>query len=500
MVFITVTEPQTETEGRKQQQKFTSYLVTTISEETAKKNQIRRRYSDFTWLYGRLQTEVPGAIVPIIPHERALFSEEKRLSVEFVERRRRDLQDFLVSVVAHPELSRAPSMTPFMVDQIGVEFTQGKKKVEDAFPTDVIVEDEPESTKQSKVLKGVSTMFARLMTSKEQLKETPEEKDIEKIKDYISKLENHIKPLVKSAETMTRLTGELAVTIGDIARPIGDWKTTYQTKELTGDQKLALHENPNHPSYNQNAQVDVVNMMAAIQEFSQDYSTLLLMKHKQEEESFERCLHILANYIKAFRLALKQRKQWQVAYTTTYQHVIDKEAAIAKATKTLKPPEVTGKLQDEKAVLEKRKVLEKQKLFQCSTRLVKEFATYQPKLEALLRSAFLEFATLQRSYTDRINDAWGQLLPYIQPPELESNGTADSTDNDNAMGNGGSIENGNDDETKQEDLKKEEEGSEDTFVNGVTDDDKKPAENGGEPTENGESRPPMPSSAPPSPP
>ena len=45
-----------------------TYLVTTGGIE------IRRRYSDFQWLYNRLLTEVPGAFVPIIPHKHTAFT------------------------------------------------------------------------------------------------------------------------------------------------------------------------------------------------------------------------------------------------------------------------------------------------------------------------------------------------------------------------------------------------------------------------------------------
>eukprot|EP00536_Pseudo-nitzschia_multiseries_P001487 jgi/Psemu1/181185/e_gw1.19.193.1 len=96
MVAITVSDPRIEDPDTRHS--YTSYLVT-----TKQGNAVRRRYSDFRWLYQRLQTEVPGAIIPIIPHTRTIMS-SKKFNLEFIEERRRDLQEFLLAVSVHSEL------------------------------------------------------------------------------------------------------------------------------------------------------------------------------------------------------------------------------------------------------------------------------------------------------------------------------------------------------------------------------------------------------------
>ena len=73
---------------------------------------VRRRYSDFQWLFQRLHAEKPGAIVPIIPHTLAVQI-SKRLSEELVEERRVYLEGFLRRVQVHPELEGAPSLAAF---------------------------------------------------------------------------------------------------------------------------------------------------------------------------------------------------------------------------------------------------------------------------------------------------------------------------------------------------------------------------------------------------
>mmetsp|Transcript_16880 Transcript_16880/g.19024 ORF Transcript_16880/g.19024 Transcript_16880/m.19024 type:complete len:174 (+) Transcript_16880:103-624(+) len=128
MVVITVSDPQLEQADTRYS--FTSYLVS-----TKEGNSVRRRYSDFQWLYHRLQTELPGAIIPIIPHTRTIMS-SKKFNIDFIEDRRRDLEDFLLAIAEHETICRAPSMTPFMLDPLGLDFDEGKKRVEQTVPTD----------------------------------------------------------------------------------------------------------------------------------------------------------------------------------------------------------------------------------------------------------------------------------------------------------------------------------------------------------------------------
>ena len=71
---------------------------------------VLRRYSDFHWLYERLQKERAGAIVPPLPDKQAVA----RFSPEFIEERRRQLERFLRRVSVHPELYDAPSLDTFL--------------------------------------------------------------------------------------------------------------------------------------------------------------------------------------------------------------------------------------------------------------------------------------------------------------------------------------------------------------------------------------------------
>ena len=385
-IQIRVSDPKIENEGRRDQ--FTTYLVSTH------KTSVRRRYSDFQWLYGRLQTEFPGGIVPIIPHKMALLKGTK-FDPKFIERRRRHLQFFMNEVVGHEEFQRAPSMTPFMVDKLGPEFDTGRKTVEMANPTSTVVpeEDAPSTAqKVSNVFAKAGTIL-RVRAGQRELVQTPEEQRIENVQNYLIMVETQVKTLVRSAEAMTNATNQMAGYMADMKEPIAEWKQGYQQASRMSD--------------------DICDMMAALLEFTNDYSALMEHKYREEQCDFEDAMVRLGNDVKAFRIALRQRKHWQVAYTTRMQQITSKEEQISKATYSLKPPEVTGRLSAERAELYRMAEAEKAKLEECTQRFLKEAARSRKRLEHQLKEAFRQYAKIQISYTNRINDAWSELLSFI---------------------------------------------------------------------------------------
>lgn len=71
---------------------------------------VLRRYSDFLWLYERLQSERSGSIVPPLPEKQPVG----RFNPAFVEIRRRELERFLRRAAVHPELQGCSSLDAFL--------------------------------------------------------------------------------------------------------------------------------------------------------------------------------------------------------------------------------------------------------------------------------------------------------------------------------------------------------------------------------------------------
>lgn len=111
-----VFSPLTENEGGSNP--FTSYLVSTTSTfPTFQKPtvSVRRRFTDFLYLYNSLFKDFPACAVPPIPDkQRMVRVTGDRFGPEFTNRRAYSLQRFLFRLSQHPVLRRAPLLHSFL--------------------------------------------------------------------------------------------------------------------------------------------------------------------------------------------------------------------------------------------------------------------------------------------------------------------------------------------------------------------------------------------------
>ena len=423
---------------------YTTYLV------KGPNTLVRRRYSDFQWLYSRLQTEYPGAIIPIIPHKIVALNSKLKFDPDFIEERRQNLQIFLRNVVEHPELSCAPSMTPFMVYSIGTQFDTAKEQLELKKPTSTSLDPETSAddissplssptttTTTSKTKKGFSNFVAKLRvltTGTQQLMRTADEDEFNAIEEYVSKVEGSVNQLLAASLSLSKATQTTAKTVGSFKEPIQLWKDAYvnfnNRSSIHGNNKNNTKNNSHNTaaaiaaagggttgdssSDDEERKQHTIDMMSCIIEFSQDYEKLMELKYEEESEKFEQSIIQLSYLVKSYSNAIKQRKSLQVKYTTKFQQLIDKDAAIEKAHKSLKPPDITNKLQFERDIIKQECDVYKTTLEDCTKRLVKnESKRIQPILNLKLHECFQYYTQIQVSYQQRINMAWSQLLPYF---------------------------------------------------------------------------------------
>lgn len=398
MVTITVTDPRIE--QAETRSSFTSYLVS-----TKQGNSVRRRYSDFRWLYERLRTEVPGAIVPIIPHTRTIMS-GKKFNLEFIEERRRDLQEFLLEIAYHSELCRAPSMTPFMLLELGEDLDEGKLKVEAQIPTIFADKDsQSESGSQTKTKlvsakKGMTNFFAKvkLSATSQELLTSQDESQIVALNSYVAEVYGNMKPLTKASETLLKSTSSTADAYNEIGVPVGLWRTTFMQQATDQDDSVA-------------------EMMAGITKFSDDMSSSFQKKHKEEEFVFGHAVQKLTNTLAAFEVALEQRQKIQVEYTRVHNNLIEKNCAIEKAQRDTKPPEVTDKLASEKMELESKLEQKKKRFEEVTQRVIRDGEKCKPKLTEMLKSSFVMLAKAEISYTTHINEICQRLVKTLENGE-----------------------------------------------------------------------------------
>jgi len=99
-----------------------------------------------------------------------------------------------------------------------------------------------------------------------------------------------------------------------------------------------------------------------------------------------------------------------------------------KGSSKLLPPEVTDKLNNERAELESHVESERNKFKEVTQRLLRDAKKNKPKLLELLRSAFLEHTKIQISFTKPIDEACQRLMPVFKD-SFESS-TSASIEND----------------------------------------------------------------------
>ncbi|KAJ4160901.1 intercellular trafficking and secretion [Fusarium oxysporum] len=112
----TVGTPIKENDGTKDA--FVSYLITTHSTFSAFQRStttVRRRFTDFVFLYKQLTREYPAAAVPPLPDKQRMeYVRGDRFGSDFTARRAHSLQRFLNRLSLHPTLRRAPILHTFL--------------------------------------------------------------------------------------------------------------------------------------------------------------------------------------------------------------------------------------------------------------------------------------------------------------------------------------------------------------------------------------------------
>ncbi|KAF1808641.1 putative sorting nexin-4 [Eremomyces bilateralis CBS 781.70] len=112
----TVTKPQKENDGTKDA--YISYLVTTDTDfKTFQKPHctVRRRFTDFLFLYKSLCREYPASAVPPLPDKQRMeYVRGDRFGPDFTMRRCHSLHRYIRRLTRHPELRRAALLLLFL--------------------------------------------------------------------------------------------------------------------------------------------------------------------------------------------------------------------------------------------------------------------------------------------------------------------------------------------------------------------------------------------------
>lgn len=296
-LHLSVTDPQQIGEGRNA---HTFYRIDVRPNQYADTiASVRRRYSDFRWLFQRLHEERPGAIIPIIPHTKA-FQIEKRLSEELIEERRVSCETFLRRVQIHPELEGAPSISAFFSPDAEV-FEQAKKdhpETEGFISEDGTTSSAKEKVKHFFVKAGIKAKVARGVD----LEETPDAAQVDEVEQYLSALETHVKALAKATLYLVDVSKETSTNMHELGQSLFGLHQTYDPDTTTPDDNDSSSSSNNSNAKSKNPSLKTIsNIFASL-------SAINKVKYDDNYAKVSKPIIDIQDNIKAARLALKRRK------------------------------------------------------------------------------------------------------------------------------------------------------------------------------------------------
>lgn len=392
---------------------------------------VNRRYSDFAWLYERLHKERPGAIVPPLPDKQSV----SRFSEVFIEGRRFHLEIFLRRVVCNPELKDTECLLVFL----GGGDDEFKKAKKDAnfgktnaveAPAPVAAVEEPEyqpfdpemapgahynsqhdynklidkveeelSTKKAGIKKWIKE---RKTSLKGTMVRSPDDAIFDEIANYISALEMGLKRIDTQTSSLIRRDKDVSTCMLEFG--LGCDALCHIDDEING----VISEGDDTTS------TGIGQTFRQMGKTADEISKLSYEYYEKELSCFREPLRDHLKMIHAVKVALQKRHNRRVTYSTCINAVESKKASVHKYKIT---PGKEGKSVDAAASLARAEatlVVAKQNYEECSQRALREVDRFRKENAACMYATMLEFAKVQKEHHDKMNGAWGELVPKLE--------------------------------------------------------------------------------------
>lgn len=229
-----------------------SHIVYSVRTKTTSKGyrqsefEVKRRYRDFLWLYNTMHGNNPGVVVPPPPEKQAL----NRFESNFVESRRAALEKMCNKIAAHPTLQHDPDLKLFLESE--------------SFNIDVKHKERREPIPGES--KGVFGSFGLNMGGGSKFVEQDDWFHDRKV--YLDALENQLKGLMKSMDTMVHQRKAMAESAGDFSASLHALSTVELSPTLSGPlEALSELQLTIRDVYDRQAQQDVLTFGITIDEY-----------------------------------------------------------------------------------------------------------------------------------------------------------------------------------------------------------------------------------------
>jgi len=455
VAYITVSDPVQVNEGIAGR-KFTMYRVnydppppsadgSTSNAILSYATSVNRRYSDFSWLYERLHKERPGAIVPPLPSKQSV----SRFSEVFIEGRRFHLEIFLRRVVCNPELKDTECLLVFLGGGDD-EFKKAKKgsfvssKANEAAAAAAV--DEPsyqpfdaENAPGAHYNNGAShynshqdyhklmeKVEGELSTKKAGIKKwikerktsmqgtmvrSPDDAIFDEITNYISALEMGLKRIHTQTTSMIKRDKDVSTCMLEFG--LGCDALCHVDDEING----VINEGDDTA-----ASTGIGQTFRKMGKTADEISKLSYEYYEKELSCFREPLRDHLKMIDAVKIALQKRTNRRVTYSTCINAVESKKASVHKYKIT---PGKEGKSLDAAASLSRAEatvIIAKQNYEECSQRVLREVDRFRRENASSMYHTMFEFAKVQQEHHDKMNNAWGALVPRLEQLNVSESG------------------------------------------------------------------------------
>lgn len=202
-----VADPQKEQEG---QNAYISYSIVTETDSPVFQSNIvrvRRRFSDFHFLYTFLAAEYPACSVPPLPDKNRLeYIKGDRFAPEFTLKRAASLTRFLSRIAEHPILRKSPTFVVFLESN---DWHAHKRQVSSKMVAKTMSESPG-------VLDGISES---LLNAFNKVAAPPPSEFVE-AKEKMDKLDDNLVQVERSFLRVTRRQGDLATDFTDLSEQL----------------------------------------------------------------------------------------------------------------------------------------------------------------------------------------------------------------------------------------------------------------------------------------
>lgn len=280
----TISDPQKEQDGS--QNAYISYLLTTETNSPSFQKpvvRVRRRFSDFVYLYNALVNEFPASIVPPLPDKSRLeyLKGDLRFGPEFTLKRASSLTRFLTRISRHPGLKKSRVFYTFLESDDWNSFKKhrGASRLSSGSG----------SQESSGLFEGISDTLLNAFS-----KINNPSKEMVEVKERADKLESNLNSLEKNFTRVVRRQGDL---VGDLE------EFSAQVIKLADIQP--------------NLSVEFGEFAKAIQDLAR--GVYLLKEHIDGDYIVS--LRDMENYIVSLKSLLKLREQKQLDYEALTEYL-----------------------------------------------------------------------------------------------------------------------------------------------------------------------------------